>query len=91
MLYRQSFRTGSILAAWTDLLQDWRCIFGCREHRGEGCSADCAGICAPFSVSQLLKYRVPRANFSLGIGDVILIGEGAVQSDTQIDWLVGVR
>ena len=50
-----SFRTGSILAAWADLLQTGD-AYSAAEKQDEGCSADCTGICAPFSVSQLLMH-----------------------------------
>ena len=55
-----SFRTGSILAAWTDLLQTGDAF----RLLGRGLVR--IVICAPFSVSQLLKYL--QLTF---IGDVI--------------------
>ena len=86
-----SFRTGSILAAWTDLLQTGDAYSAAEKHRARAVVRIVLASVPHLVLASFLSIEIPRANFSLGIGDVILIGEGAVQSDTQIDWLVGVR
>ena len=81
-----SFRTGSILAAWADLLQTGDAYSAAEKHRARAvvrivlASVPHLVLASFLSIEFLERLKnkevISFCKFGLGIGDVILVGEG---------------
>ena len=59
-----------------------------QQRINRGCGADSSCVCSPVGVRQLLVDAVP--GFCLGLSNIICVRDGAVKSNSLVDWFMRV-